>query len=536
MTVDAALRIPALRRGAPEVLAGGDQLHRKVRWAHSCEARHVPGLLEGDELLLMTGMGLVTAAAEQRAFVRDLVARRVAAVVLELGHVFKELPAALVQEARRQKLPLIALHQEVRFVEVTRQLHTAILSRQLMVERRVTELHAALTAMLLDGAGVPSILGVLARAVGNPVLLERGGEVVFHAANEAHAEDLLAHWELLRGRLDAGEPAAPSATVTAAGGRAWGRLVVVPHERPTDALAWSAVERTAPLIALSLARAGEEQLLESRERGNFLHDVMTGRIDAEDMPGRATQLGLAGRHRRMLAVVAVRRTPAAAAARDDRRAWGSLRDVREALRASGIAGLLGARPASEDLVMLLVVPPGMQREVAVEHVVAAVRSVTPAAALTIAAGAIVEGWAGVADALCAAAETAETMRDGPPRRWHDATVADVERLLWGLREDDQLTAFARRRLAPVLEHDRRRSAVLMPTLLTLCEHHWHKSEAARALSIQRQSLYARIDRLRRVLDADLEEPETRLGLELAVRALRAAEPGLGDGAGTAARR
>ena len=529
MTVDAALRLSALRRGAPEVLAGADQLHRTVRWAHSCEARHVPGLLEGDELLLMTGMGLVTAAAEQRAFVRDLVERRVAAVIIELGHVFRELPAALVQEARRQRLPLIALHQEVRFVEVTRQLHTAILSRQLTVERRVTELHGALTTMLLDGAGVPAILGALARAIGNPVLLERAGEVVFHAANEAHAEDLLAHWELLKGRIDAGEPAAPIAAVTAAGGRPWGRLVAVPHERPTDALAWSAVERTAPLIALTLARAGEEQLLESRERGNFLNDVMIGRIAPEDMATRATQLGLTGRHRRMLPVVAARRTPPTGVVRDDRRASAMLRDVREALRASGLVGLLGTRPASDELVMLLVVPVGMQRAVAVEHVVAATRVAGAGdrgPALTIAAGAIVEDWAGVTAALRGAAETAEIMRDAPPRRWHDATVADVERLLWGLRGDEQLLTFARQRLAPVLEHDRRRAAVLMPTLRALCEHHWHKAEAARALSIQRQSPYARVDRLRRVLGADLDEPETRLGLELAVRALRTddAEP------------
>src|SRR4051794_13613435 len=78
MTVAAALRLPALRRGLPEVLAGADQLHREVGWAHSCEARHVPGLLEGDEILLMTGMGLGVQASEQRAFVRDLAGRRVA--------------------------------------------------------------------------------------------------------------------------------------------------------------------------------------------------------------------------------------------------------------------------------------------------------------------------------------------------------------------------------------------------------------------------------------------------------------------------
>jgi PucR family transcriptional regulator, purine catabolism regulatory protein len=523
MTVDAALRLPALRRGEPEVLAGADQLERAVRWAHSCEARHIPGLLEGDELLLMTGMGLGTAAADQRAFVRDLVERRVAALVIELGHVFAQLPTPLVKEARRLKLPLIALHEEVRFVEVTRQMHTAILSRQLTVERRVTDLHGALTAMLLDGAGVPAILGALAQAIGNPVLLERAGDVVFHAAHEAHAEELLAQWELLRGRLDAGEGVAAVAEVVAAGGRQWGRVIAVPHERPCDALAWAAVQRTAPLLALALARAGEEQLLEGRERGNFLHDVMTGRIAAEDMPARAGRLGLPGRHGRMLAVV-VARSPQGAGApfvptgAGDRRVLVALRDVRETLRSWGIPGLLGTRPAGEDVLMVLALPSGMGRIAAVEHVVDAVHAADPDARWTVAAGPVVGGWAEVADALRAAGETAETMRDGPARRWHDATVADVQRLLWGLRDDERVAGFARQRLAPLLDHDRARGAApLLPTLRALCEHGWHKADAARALSIQRQSLYARMTRLQRVLDVDLEDPETRLGLELAVR-------------------
>lgn len=522
MTVDAALRLPALRRGRPEVLAGTDQLHRVVGWAHSCEARHIPGLLEGDEILLMTGMGLATAAADQRAFIRDLADRRVAGLVIELGHVFRQMPEALVGEARRTGLPLIALHREVRFVEVTKQVHTAILSRQLTVERHSAQLNGRLTTMLLDGAGVSAILDALAKAIGNPVLLERSsGEVLFHAAHEADPEELLGHWELLRGRTGADEPMAATAPVTAAGGRAWGRLVAVPHERPVDALTALAVDRTAPLIAMALQRTGEEPLLESRERGNFLHDVASGRMAVEDMPGRAARLGLPEGAGRLLAIVVARRSPVSGSARVERR---SFAEVREVLRGWGLTGLLGTRPASEDVVALLALPPGMHRVAAVEHLVDAVGA-ADRGAFTIAAGPAVDEWAQVPAALRAATGAAETMRDGPPRRWHDATVADVERLLWGLRDDDRLADFARRRLGSVLEHDRSRGAALMPTLQALCDHHWHKALAARALSIQRQSLYARIARLREVLGADLEDPETRLGLDLAVRALRVLDEG-----------
>jgi purine catabolism regulator len=523
MTVDAALRLPALRRGEPEVLAGADQLDRPIGWAHSCEARHIPGLLEGDEMLLMTGMGLGTAAADQRAFVRDLHDRRVAGLVIELGHVFRKIPGPLVQEARRLHLPLIALHREVRFVEVTKQVHTAILTRQLTVERRSTELHGRLTRMLLNGAGVPAILGALAEAIGNPVLLERStGDVLFHAAHQADPEELLADWELLRARDEAresSEPAAATSPVTVAGERVWGRLVAVPHERAVDALTRSAIDRTAPLIAMALMRAGEEPLLESRERGNFLHDVMTGRIAVADMPGRAARLGLPGGAERLLGVVVARRGAHGGSGWDERRSLVALRDVRAALGGWGVTSLVGTRPASDDVVLLLAAPPAMERATAVKRLVDAVHAADPGA-FTVAAGPMVDGWSQVPDALRAAAEVADTMRDAPPRRWHDATVADVERLLWGLRADERLAAFARQRLAPVLEHDRSHGAVLMPTLEALCDHRWHKAEAARALSIQRQSLYARLARLHRVLGADLDDPETRLGIDLAVRASR----------------
>ncbi|MFL6002522.1 MAG: PucR family transcriptional regulator, partial [Nocardioides sp.] len=198
----------------------------------------------------------------------------------------------------------------------------------------------------------------------------------------------------------------------------------------------------------------------------------------------------------------------------------------DALRGVGVAALIGTRPTTDDLVMLLALPPAMSRSTGVEHVADALEGAgvarTPDRPAALAAGPLTTTWGAVPDALRAAAEVAGTMRDAPPRRWHDATVPDVDRLLWALRDDEHLARFARQRLAPLLDLERPRDAVLLPTLEQLCARHWHKAEAARALAIQRQSLYARIERLARVLRADLDDAETRLGLEIAVRALRVA--------------
>lgn len=85
LTIDVALGLPSLRRGLPRVVAGRCSIGRAIRWAHSSEVPNIAALLKGDELLLMTGMGIGTTARGQRRFVRGLIDRRIAGLVIELG-------------------------------------------------------------------------------------------------------------------------------------------------------------------------------------------------------------------------------------------------------------------------------------------------------------------------------------------------------------------------------------------------------------------------------------------------------------------
>jgi PucR family transcriptional regulator, purine catabolism regulatory protein len=531
ITVDMALRLPSLRRGAPQVVAGRQNLHRPVRWVHSSEVPHIASLLKGDELLLLTGMGIGRGEAAQRRFVSDLDARGVAGVVCELGQVFDRLPAPLVDEARARGLPLVELHREVPFVEVTEEIHSNIVNRQVAVLRRADVLHRRFTELLLEGSGIPEILAVLALAIANPVLLEKAGDgVLYHAAHHTPVAGVLAAWEEMRQSAGPQAPdggAAIVRPVPAAGGRTWGHLVALALDSPLDDFDSVAVERALPLVALVLLRRREEVRLATRERGNFLGDVAAGRIAPPDARARAQALGLdAGRASLLPFAVGLRAprgmtTPAPGDA-DWAPVW---RAARDELEGRGLPVLVGSRDAGgQTLVIVAISDPGRRAETAeavVDTLRAAVdRHVGPADLLVVAAGAAVAGWDELPVALREAMRTAETAGAAPPRRWHDATAPDLERLLWSLRDDDRMDGFIERRLGPVLDHDRRRAAKLMPTLEALCDHGWQKAETARAMHLNRQSLYARIRRLEDLLGTDLDDPEQRLGIELAVRSWR----------------
>ncbi len=513
------------------MLAGRGHLDRVIRWAHAAEVTNIAALLKGGELLLTTGMGIGRTAAQQRLFITRLHDCGVAALVIELGQHFDQIPAAVTDQAEALGLPLIALHREIPFVEVTESIHATIVSQQFAALSRGEQIHRRFTELLLEGAGIPEILAALAQAIANPVLLEKSGHgILFHAIHRSDATDVLATWESLRDRRDdsggaSAEERFVAVPVPGAGGSAWGRMIALPLDSPLDEFARIALERAVALIALTLLRSHQEEMLSIRERGNFLADIAAERLHLSDAPPRAEALGFRPRAGSSLLPLAIAlpipvNTQVSSAAES---VWTPVwEELRREMRSRAIHALVGARSSHKDVLVLLAVSAADRRRV-IEHAAAAIHAATDrhiqtGEQLVIAAGRAVADWRELPGALREAADAAATARAGPPRPWHDATTADLDRLLIRLQGNPALRSFVQQRLQPLLDHDRGRTAKLLPTLQALIDHQGHKAETARALHLERQSLYSRLKRIETLLDDKLDDPDTLLGLHLALRA------------------
>ncbi|MEV3854543.1 PucR family transcriptional regulator [Streptomyces sp. NPDC050095] len=532
ITVQRALELPGLRSGLPEVVAGGERLQRTVRWVHAGEVPNIASLLKGGELLLTTGFGLGTRPAEQRAFVRKLAERGIAALVIELGQRFARLPAALVETARAAGLPLVQLHREVPFVTVTEEIHTEIVNGHYALLQRAEEVHRRCTNALLGGGGVPQVLRILAEFSNNPVFLETAdGQLLYAAGVDSEVADPLQVWEGMRGTHQDEPPGGAVLVDVPGGGPGAGsvraRLVLLPVSAPLAPVHRIAAERAAGSLAVVLMQARQEEELAARGRGDFLTDLAEGRITPEDAPAQARVLGFKPTGQGPLLPV-VMRLPEASMGPSPGGGWAVLaRAVSEELASVGVPVLLGVRPVEGRVPLLLGLRSESERTAVAERVAAALRAGVERAGMqragtqapvVVVGGA--GGWAAAAAGLRHAAETATAAQGLDDRPWYDARRLDIDLLLWRLRDHPDLSAFVERAIGPLREHDKRSKPPLLPTLQTYLAHAGRKAETARELHLNRQTLYNRLARIGELLGTDLDDPQTVLALSLALRARR----------------
>src|SRR5215218_7525781 len=354
LTLAEVLDLPVVRRGLPDVVAAPDALGRELRWAHVIEMPDPADLLKGGELVLTTGMGAGDKPASQSAWIVSLIEQGAAAVAVELGTTWRErIPEAVVAACAAAGVPLVAFRRAVRFVEITEAVHAAVLHRQFELLRRGEEIHRRFNELILAGRGVPEIMGVLAKAIERPVVLEDAAhELVYYVSHPPRAGDdvTLAAWADAHRAEDRGEaPEGTEIVDVRLMESSWGRLIALAIDDPLDDFDRAAVERAAIAVAIDLLGQQHEEHLRARSRGAFLSDLADDRVDDADARRRAEALGMAARGE-LLPVAASWRGPRSR--RGDELSWTRLSgELRTALSSTGLAVLLG--PRDVDLLIVL---------------------------------------------------------------------------------------------------------------------------------------------------------------------------------------
>lgn len=438
--------------------------------------------LSGGELLLTTGLSVVPTPAGCLAYVGRLRDAGVAAVGFGLGPVYDEVPAPFVEACTAVGMPLLVVPERTPFVTISRAYWSAVARSG---EQDLLDQLAGQRA-LVDAASssdpTRAILQTLAKWLdGWAAALSPAGELIGAQPSESPVEMTELRSEIAR-LSRTGHPA--SASVEVAGRR---RLTILPLDTAGGSGGYLAVvsrsrldpgtRRTvlaaAALLGLVSARRDAESIARSIARETVARTV--ARLLADGHPDAARDLAAASLGAPLTARVRVVA-------------------VRSPVRPARLVGLLGGaeravhEAVAEDRTWLVTPPTSPPMRALAE----AIRGEDPATAAVISPPVRLED---VAETRLSALDRLEALPPGTvvmPSMSESAVTAALETLL-----------------AP--EQDR-----LVSALTAFLRHHGHWESAARAEGLHRNSLRHRVRQAGNLLGLDLDDPDVRAHLWLAL--------------------
>jgi purine catabolism regulator len=537
-TVAEILRLDAVQRGEPQVVAAAGRVDVPVRWVHVIELPDAARLLRGGELVLTTGIALPDEGPLLAGYVAGLARVGVRALAVELGRKYTGgLPASFVAAAEQHGLPLIVFQREVRFIEITEAVHAQIIDDQLGQLRASAQLHEVFTDLAVAGAAPGEVLRQAAVLAGRPLILEDLSHHVLACEPAGTDPARLLAGFAARSRAVARSPRTAYhpghrwlVTTVGARGEDWGRIILV-CDGPPGPVDTVLVERAATTLALGRLLARQQESLERQAHRTLIAAVLAQPgADPDEAAAQARALGVPVTGRQLVTVV-LRFPGRGAGLLAQARVLDMAEAVADACRGERVPALVGslddvragavlsaASTADPEQLLARVsqaVRRGLARRASQPYGVPGDEPVigvgAPASAMAEVRRSLLEAWQ-VADAA------AEAPRTTDGRLFYRLADLRLRGLLYLLGDDARLATFVDRELGPLLRYDAAHGTGLAGVLAAYLATGGNKAAAAAQAHLARPTLYERLRHIERILGVSLDAAESRSSLHVALLA------------------
>ena len=393
------------------------------------------------------------------------------------------------------------------------------------------DIHERFTKLSLEGAGIPSILDVIGSlAGGRAALYSVDGYRVRLAGESADGMPPRIHVPPAASgiarevRISAGRPPRPLDVVPVRAGSDMLGMLAVGLEQGVDAEGrLRALEHGSTVLALELAKERAAAEVERRLRGDLVEEVLAGGLETEEAERVARQAERLGHRLPQRAWVVVLEA-------DDDKTEAALAARGQQDRLDGaLSGLVRSRlPGTLTLVRsasaVFLVPDDLASDLAsVEklgaQILAAAAPVMKPGSASVGIGNLANGVAELARSHVEARQALRLTRRAGSRA-HVASYRSLGafRLLLEVQSPDALRRFVNELLGPLLEYAQNRDTPLLETLEALSAARWIRRAAARKLGIHINSMTYRVERIQTLTGLQLDDPETRVAISIALRA------------------
>ena len=519
-----------------QVAAGDGLLERQVTWTTVIfpeDGMSAKAMQENEMILVAARSGNGKADALDVDIVRWAWEVRASAVVLS------DAPSSTaIAEAKAYGLPILTLPNGSRIRLIEKAVVSLLVDRKGQLERRGTQIYRQLTQISPRNEGMDELINAMARLTDKAVVVQ---DKRLRFLNTIVQPRLVDRWDdiehflrkldnlpveiqdrhriseidtpvLMQSLPTPGLARLVSPIVTSEVGR--GYLSIIGQDSDLDDIDSLVAEHGAAACALEMAKAKAISETEKRLRGSFLDRLLIGDVSQQEAIRQGERFNHDLTRHHIALVLAWQEgdttTPST------RRLETLVNSITQSLQADA---LIWQREREQEVLVFHATIPTDP----IDHSLKLANTITseihrqyPGHKIAIGLGQVardINAWRNSYRDADQALELALRLHTETPLYIGDL---GVYQLILGLKDRDKLLAFCEETLGPLLEYDMRQHADLVKTLEAFFNCHGNLSQTAESLIVHRNTLLYRMNRINEIAAIDLNRPETRLALHLAL--------------------
>jgi PucR family transcriptional regulator, purine catabolism regulatory protein len=516
-----------LRKSLPlgtNVVAGSQSLTRTVRWVLSAAVDSPLPYLEGGELVC-----LMPGKTDPANAIRACAEANVAAVIT-----FNALTPLAIAVADAANMPVLQTPTNARIRDIERAVISLLMDQHDHIERRSIQIYEQLVQLASENAELSKIVHELARYMNKAVVLQdkrlRIQEVALPpqlAGNWDDIADMLMDSNLLpnslRDRHRLAKQTSPaviqpvnidglSRLITPIVNKDIGRgyLSFIAPTDSFDEIDTIVIDHGAVVCALEMARAKAMSEMEKKLRGDFLDSLMLGTVSESEAMAEGDRFGhdMTVPH---IAIVVV---------------WVGEKHPSVRRLETLVNGLVGRQNnillrLRENEVRLFYAcdtssPVQAARELA-EEIRSDARREYPDAKIAVGIGSVaakINNWRTSYREASQAADIARRLQSESAMYVGDLGIYTF---LAHPNYRDDLRALRDSTIGNLIQYEERQRADLLLTLEAFFQCHGNHTQTAELLSVHRNTLFYRMNRIAEITGLDLNQPDVRLAVHLALK-------------------
>lgn len=503
------------------VLAGHEGLNKTVQWAHVMEVTEIGELLNGNELILSTGMAWHHDENLSVSFLQQLIDKKAAALCIEFFRYSISLPKKMIDLANDNHFPIIAFHEEVRFVDITRDLHSMLVNRQHKILEDLDHLSQKLNKILLSGNGLSSLLQMLHSVTKAQVayLPVQEDPEFFPPMTKDKRTSFFEEWKKGEHTLQTNEKGIECRPIYVLNHR-FAELVIYSPGRKMTRFETFALDRCSTAVAQELMRTLYMEEKRLNDEHAWIHSWISGELDAEQIRDHLVSIN-----------PTILLKEAAVCIFDTGESLCKIKDIdRFLIQKTIVARSIFEQegfflvPTVTKFQIVYILINQRHEQVRIENrLLAAIKRLQQAELKGIhvfstlfAVGQTITDLQAIEHSFNSAKETLSIQKKigsiDPPTH-HQLHVYRVISLM---EQSNQIHSWIDEYLGPLLQYDKQKNGRLLHTLKVYLNYSGAKKETAKDLFIVRQTLYHRLEKIYELLGDDLMEAKKRTAIELAI--------------------